>query len=96
MGDVQCYNWYIKLLCLQRLSYSTASVKVQQILNTTVSASFDVLDIVHTIVFPEGRILGVTVEYDLIAAVSSNVTEVNLKNVTIEEIEVNPFTDANE
>lgn len=81
---------------IQTLSFSIASEKVHQILNTSVSESLDTLDIVHVVVFPEGRTLNVTVEYNVVATDSSSTVDINRKNLTIEAIELNPFTDAAE
>ena len=52
------------LLHMQTLSFSIASDKVHQMLNTSVSESLDTLDVVHTVVFPEGKTPDVTVEYN--------------------------------
>lgn len=60
------------------------------------SESLDTLDIVHVVVFPEGRTLNVTVEYNTVATDSSSTVDINRKNLTIEAIELNPFTDAAE
>ena len=60
------------------------------------SESLDALDIVHTVVFPEGRTLDVSVEYNIVASDSSSTIDINQKYFTIEEIELNPFTDADE
>ena len=81
----------IYLLHMQTLTFTIAPEKVHQMLNTSVSESFDMLDIVHTVVFPEGRTLGVTVEYDII---TSGTAEGYEQDLTIEAIELNPFTDA--
>lgn len=69
---------------------------MQQKLNTAVSESLDTLDVVHTVVFPEGKTLGVTVEYNIVISGSISTIDINQKNFTIEAIEVNPFTDAAE
>ena len=69
---------------------------MQQKLNTSVSESLDTLDVVHTVVFPEGKTLGVTVEYNIVISGSISTIDINQKNFTIEAIEVNPFTDAAE
>lgn len=69
---------------------------MQQKLNTSVSESLDTLDVVHTVVFPEGKTLGVTVEYNIVINGSISTIDINQKNFTIEAIEVNPFTDAAE
>lgn len=84
------------LLHMQTLSFSTVSAQLHQTLNTSVSESLDTLDIVHTVVFPEGRTLGVMVDYNIIATDSSSTVDINQKNFTIEAIELNPFTDAAE
>ena len=69
---------------------------MQQKLNTSVSESLDTLDVVHTVVFPEGKTLGVTVEYNIVISGSISTIDINQENFTIEAIEVNPFTDAAE
>jgi hypothetical protein len=58
-----------------------------------VSESLDTLDVVHTVVFPEGKTPGVTVEYNIVASDSSSTIDRSQKNFTIETIEVNPITD---
>lgn len=60
------------------------------------SESLDTLDVLHTVVFPEGRTLGVTVGYTIVTSGSSSAINITQKNFTIEAIEVNPFTDAAE
>lgn len=81
---------------MQTLSFSIVSTRLHQTLNTSVSDFLDTLDIVHTVVFPEGRTLGVTVEYSIATTDSSSTVDINQKNFTIEEIELHPFTDATE
>ena len=84
------------MLHIQTLSFSSVSEKVHQTLNTSVSESFDTLDIVHTVVFPEGRTLSVSVEYNIVANDSSSTVDSNRKNFAIEAIKLNPFTDVAE
>ena len=70
---------------------------MNQTLNTSIVASLDTVDIVHTLLFPEGRILNVTVEYQFIPRDSP--TSINIHddlNHTIETIEIFPSTDATE
>ena len=84
------------LLHMQTLSFSIASDKVHQMLNTSVSESLDTVDVVHTVVFPEGKTPDVTVEYDILTDGSSVTINKSQKNFTIESIDINPITDAAE
>lgn len=67
---------------------------MDQTLNTSTVGLLDAVDIVHTLVFPEGRTLSVTVEYRFIPIDSygeGNVED-DLEHI-IESIELHPSTD---
>lgn len=70
--------------------------RVNQSLNTSIVASLDIVDIVHTLLFPEGRILNVTVEYQFLPRDSTSINIHDDLEHTIETIEVFPSTDATE
>ena len=69
--------------------------RVNQSLITSIVASLETMDIVHTLLFPEGKIFNVTVEYQFIPTDSStNISIHDYLEHTIETIEVFPSTDA--
>ena len=68
---------------------------MDQTLNASFGGLLNAIDIVHTLVFPEGRTLSVTVEYRFIPIDSygeGNVED-DLEHI-IESIELYPSTDA--
>ena len=70
---------------------------MDQSLNLSIVDPFDTVDVVHTVTFPEGTTLGVSVEYMLIPRDSQTYADINNGlELTIEMIEVFPSTDAME
>ena len=81
-------------LCIQVQSLTLAPKLVDQTLNTSILDTLDAINIFHTVVFPEGRTLSVSVEYRFIPIDSygeGNVED-DLEH-TIETIDLYPSTD---
>ena len=82
---------------LQVLSLTFAPKLVAQFLNISIVDTLDAIDIVHTVVFPEGTTLSVTVEYRFVPIDSfgeGNVDD-DLQHA-VKAIKLFPLTDVTE
>ena len=100
-----CRTAYVHIPCMliftmfvsQKVSFIIASKTVQQTITTAIADSLHAVDIVHTIVFPEGRTLQVMVEYHFIPAdLRSEADILDYIEHTIEAIQLHPSTDVSE
>ena len=76
------------------LSLTFMSKRPLQILDASLSESFSSLDLVHTVVFPEGITLMTMVEYNITVDSPYDNNIHDEKDLTIKSIELHPSTDA--